>query len=486
MVAQNAGYSSWEALSAPEAARPARVPAYLVNEAENRIEPRRFMSDAEWDELLDVVEQRRIAILGVGGFVTDARLARIAGFEHVTTLRLTGARQLTDEGLRQLVRMPQLQELDLTGCVRVTDRGLAALEALPALRTFKMLWHRGIGDAGLAHLRACDRLEDVCVMGSTTGDGLIEALAGKVHLRRLSTGLLVTDAGLARLRQIPRLHTPPAGQETDGARLLIDGPFTNAGFAHLADLQGIVDLDLFWHVTGLTSDAYVHLLHLPRLASLGVDGRLSDDEAMRHFGEMQGLRQLRAQESVATDAGFEALSRSRTLEGFWGRECPNFGSRGFIALSRLPALRSLGIGCSHVDDAALATLPHFPSLRELTPIGVQDAGFRHVGRCETLVRLTCMYCRDTTDVATEHIAGLPLRYYYAGLTQITDRSLAILGRMASLEEVEFSACNRITDAGLPFLAALPRLRQVTLDGLPRVTLSGTRVFPAHVRVRYST
>ena len=58
-----------------------------------------------------------------------------------------------------------------------------------------------------------------------------------------------------------------------------------------------------------------------------------------------------------------------------------------------------------------------------------------------------MYCRDTTDVATEHIAGLQLKYYYAGLTQITDRSLAILGRMSSLEQVEFYECKGVTDAG---------------------------------------
>ena len=152
----------------------------------------------------------------------------------------------------------------------------------------------------------------------------------------------------------------------------------------------------------------------------------------------------------------------------------------------MPSLRGFGIGCKNVDDEALATLPDFPALRELTPIGFQDAGFRHVGRCQRLERLTCMYCRDTTDIATEHIAGLGLNYYYAGLTKITDRSLEILGRMSSLEQVELYECLGVTDAGLPFLAALPRLREVHLDGLPGVTLAGTRVFPGHVRVCYTT
>jgi hypothetical protein len=82
--------------------------------------------------------------------------------------------------------------------------------------------------------------------------------------------------------------------------------------------------------------------------------------------------------------------------------------------------------------------------------------------------------------------GLPLRYYYAGLTLITDRSLEVLGRMPTLEQVELYECSGVTDAGLVFLASLPRLREVHLDGLPGVTLAGTRVFPGHVRVQYTT
>ena len=95
-----------------------------------------------------------------------------------------------------------------------------------------------------------------------------------------------------------------------------------------------------------------------------------------------------------------------------------------------------------------------------------------------------MYCRDTTDAATEHIAGLRLKKYYAGLTQITDRSLEILGRMDSLEVVELFETKKITDAGLAYLAKLPHLRRVELSGLPGVTLAGTQVFPNSVQVNW--
>ena len=294
----------------------------------------------------------------------------------------------------------------------------------------------------------------------------------------------MTDRGLPLLHNFPLLKRWRDGQE--GANLLIDGPFTNAGLAGLAGLEGVADLDLFWHVSGITSEGFTHLVHLPNLASLGCDGALSDDLAMRYIARIPRLRKLRAQESVATDDGFVELSQSKTLEGFWGRECPNFGSRAFLAFSKMPSLRRMGVGLKNVDDAALSALPDFPSLSEITPIGMKDEGFRHVGKCSRLERLTCMYCRDTTDVATAHIAGLGITYYYAGLTQITDRSLEILGRMASLEQIEFYECKGITDAGLPFLAGMPRLREIHLDGSPGVTLEGTRVFPKEVRVYYTT
>ena len=96
-----------------------------------------------------------------------------------------------------------------------------------------------------------------------------------------------------------------------------------------------------------------------------------------------------------------------------------------------------------------------------------------------------MYCRDTTDIATELIAGLTLTYYYAGLTQITDHSLAILGRISSLEQVDLYECKSVTDTGLPFLGSLPRLRKIHLDGLPGVTLEGTQVFRGRAPVYYS-
>lgn len=485
IIAQDAGFGSWQKLMEAVAtgSSPQGLP-YTIDAKENRIGPARRMTPADWDRLVDVMKERKITSVAANGLITDEALAKIASLDFVTGLHLGGSRELTDDGLFHLARMPQLEVLELSEYPggKLTDRGLKVLCHLPALRKFEMTWQHGISDQGVANLRYCESLEEVNLMGSPTGNGAIDALQGKPKLRRFHSGRLVTDEGIPLLHNFPLLKNADA----QGAMLLLDGPFTNVGLAGLAGLDGIFELDLFWHVNGITTDGFIHLTRLPNLMTLGCDGKLSDDTAMKHIAAMPRLKSLRIQESVATEDGFVALAQSRSLEGIWGRVCPNFGTRGFRAFSQMPSLRRLGIGCKNVDDDALAALPEFPALRELTPIDFRDEGFRHVGCCRNLERLTCMYCRETGDVATGHIRELTIRYYYAGLTQITDNSLEILGSMDSLEQVDFYECLKITDAGLPSLARLPRLREVHLDGSPGVTLEGTKVFLPSVHVYYST
>jgi hypothetical protein len=207
---------------------------------------------------------------------------------------------------------------------------------------------------------------------------------------------------------------------------------------------------------------------------------------MPHIAAMPRLRFLGAQDTVAGDAGFTALSRSRTLEYIWGRRCHNLRTRGFQALANLPALRALSVSCRNVEDEGVAALADFPALRELMPMDVPDAGYRHIGRCERLESLILMYCRDTTDAATEQITGLRnLTYYFNSYTTITDRTPALLSTMDSLERITFDMCHALTDEGVRRLARLPRLRALSVAGAG-VTAGVAEAFPAGVRVVVQT
>ena len=502
VIARHFGFDTWVNLvlslaqppaGSAAAARPATAPPYYrIDTEHNTIEPRPPLADREWDAIFGVMEDRGITGIATPA-MTDRVLGRLSKLDFVTTIRMDGARQVTDDGLLHLARMPQLVELELGGwyCPH-TDRGLEVLRHLKALRHFQMCWARSVSDAGVANLTFCDELERVNLMGTPTGDGAINALRGKRRLSSFSSGKLVTDRGLPLLHDFPvftRAQQPEVSYDlmsfSAGRNdLLLDGPFTDAGLARLDGLDGVFGLSFFWHSPAFTGAGLAGLAGLANLIFLGCQGERCDDTAMRSIATLPKLRMLMGQGAVATNDGFAALSRSQTIEYIWGRECPNLHGSGFAALATMPALRGLAVSCRFVDDASLAALPRFPALRQFMPMDVPDDGFRHVGACAQLENLWCMYCRDTGDVATGHIAGLRLKSYYAGKTRITDRSLEILGRMRSLEKLEFWETAGITDAGVATLANLPRLREISVTGSPHVTRAGMAVFPPTVRVNY--
>jgi hypothetical protein len=427
--------------------------------------------------------------------MTDAAMKRLAKLDHVTHLNLGGCLELTDAGLAHLARMPQLRELLIDGWKgQITDAGLKALSHLKQLRRFEICWQQHVSDQGLANLAACDQLEIVNLLGTPAGDGTIAALAGKPHLTQFTTGREVTDEGIDRLHDFPNFKAWQGGEPTYSLMsakagptyLVLDGPFTDSGLAKLKGLDGLFGLSFFWHSPNFTSKGLKSLARLPHLGFLGCEGAHCDDEAMRHIAALPQLRMLMGQGAVATSRGFQALSRSQTLEYFWGRDAPNFDSACFKALSKARALRGLAVSCKNVDDESLALLPSFPALREFMPMDIADDRFRHIGQCKRLEALWCMYCRETGDAATEHIAKLKnLKSYYAGASQITDRSLEILSRLQALERIEFWQCLKITDAGIAHLHTLPKLKEIVLAGLPGVTLEATTSFRAGVAVTYS-
>lgn len=468
-------------------------PFYSIDRARGTIEPRQPMSDRDWDVLIEIVKDRQLTGINARQQMSDSVLARVAALDQITRLDLDGCARVTDAGLAQLERMPQLEELNLSGWHSpITDGGLMVLRHLKKLRRLEMAWPQRVSDAGMANLQDCVELESVTLMGTRTGDGAIRALAHKPRLHRLFAGTTVTDAGLALLQHVPRFTSWSGeapeysllGFDAGPTYLGIDGAFSAAGLRALEHLDGLFALNLSWNGSEMHSDGLAALAALANLGFVGINGDRCDDAAFRQLGRLPRLRMLLAQEPVASDEGFVALGRSRSLEYLWGRECPNLTGRGFAALTAIPSLRGLAVSCKFVDDAALATLAQAPALTALMPMDVTDDGFRHVGRCAGLKELWCMYCAETGDAATTHIQDLKLRSYYAGATQITDASLEMLGRMASLEFLEFHACRLLTNAGMRHLGGLPALREVRLEYNRNITRTGASVFPPRVRVKY--
>ncbi|MFN8580231.1 MAG: hypothetical protein U0163_04540 [Gemmatimonadaceae bacterium] len=489
LVAREHAFPSWAELVAyvtstsdttPLAARP--VTAFQLQPDGERVS--RF-ADRRWDEVFEFLRTHEATGLHAEGQMTDEILARVSSLA-LTALDLSGCKAVTDDGVRHLARMPQLQQLDLSGTA-ITDAGLRALNGLPGLRRLNLSWTRTT-DSGAAHLAQCRQLESVDLTWTATGDGALRALAGATGLRRLMTGSQVTDAGLTILHEYPRFASWHGGSSAMALLRLDHGPthvalhgaISDRGLQSLHGLDGLYSLHLTDDALTVTAGGLASLRSLPHLEMLAVD---ATDDSMPVIAALPALRFLFCQDTTAGDEGFESLSRSPTLEFIWGRRCHNLGDRGFRALARMAALRSLAVSFKNVSDRALEVLPTFPALRELMPMDVPDAGYRHIARCQSLDALILMYCRDTGDAATEHVTALPgLRRYFVSYNTITDRTPQLLSGMDSLEEIEFSSCAGLTEAGIVALARLPCLRVLRVDSVPRVTAAVRHAFQDHVRV----
>jgi hypothetical protein len=426
LVARERGHESWDALCNAAARTPAGAPLVLT------------VREAKAQQVHETLLR-----------------------EDATELDVSGQRAFGDDDLRHVARLQRLERLNLAGT--------------------------SVTDAGVEHLRGLDALRDVNLAWTRTGDVAIRALAGKPDLGRFASGVQLTDDGIAALHDWPALVTWPGGDESLGlfaygegpTRLELRGSITDRGLARLRGLDGLFSLNLDDHRLPITPAGLAPLADLPRLAALAI---AATDASMPYVAALPSLRHLIVQDTPAGDDGFAALACSRTLENIWGRECHNLRRRGFLALATMPSLRRLSVSLLNVDDDGLAALPDFPALRELMPMGVRDDGYRFVGACERLESLVLMYCRDTTDAATEHITGLrQLTYYFNSYTLITDRTPELLSSMPSLERITFDACHGLTDSGVAQLARLPRLREVSVSGRG-LTAAVTAAFPASVKV----
>jgi len=498
LVAIEHGFPSWDALRSftESPAAPSRRAARPVGLSRLHLEPdadvpesaRVIASSRDWDAVIRLLAIHPAACLHAAGQMTDDVLADVAQVESATALTLGGSQGLTDDGLRHLARLPRLKHLDVSGTA-ITDRGLAVLRHLPALETLSLAGTR-ITDEGAVHLAHCHELRRVDLAWTRTGDGAIRALDGKAKLHDFASGNDVTDAGIALLHDLPVYKSWHGGEpkmalvsyHSAPNQLSLRGPFTDRGMERMRGLDGLFGLNIDDRNLAITAVALEPLVSLPHLGWLAVDAK---DDWMPHIAAMPQLRFLGAQDTVAGDDGFIALSRSRSIEYIWGRRCHNLRRRGFIALANMPALRGLSVSCLNVDDAGVSALPAFPALKELMPMDVPDAGYRHIGQCEQLESLILMCCRDTTDAATEHITGLrKLAYYFNSYTTITDRTPELLSGMDSIERITFDACHGLTNAGVARLARLPGLRELRVSG-KGVTSEVVDAFPPRVSVLYA-
>ena len=243
---------------------------------------------------------------------------------RIVAVDLRGA-WVNDVEMIELARLPDLERLDLSH-TRISDEGMLNLKPAPKLRDLKLFYCEWITDQGMTAIKGWKHLKRLDLRGTRISDGTLEIVSTFPGLEALDIAHTeVTDVGLENLITLVNLKELAVGR----------GRLTNSGLAALRMLPTLTHLDL----GGSRATP-------PDSPGGRGSGAVIPDETLNAIAALKDLRVLYL--------GYSAISAD-----------------GLRVLGALENLEKLGLqGCSRVNDAALAELANWKSLRYLD---VQEA-----------------------------------------------------------------------------------------------------------------
>ena len=463
------------------------------------LEPDQVDGLADWKAMAEEIEASDVPGLCLR-LPIDDQIAHVLGdLDDLRYLNICSGPNLTDEGmlaLRRLTRLEYLQVGGYGGLPQVTDRGLACLESMPELKVARLNCSEATGKS-VFYLREHQALRLV-QPPPNSGDEALSYLKGKPRLSHLFLRCQVTDVGVAQLREFPALtdwqedaekyriieYSPPVR-----SAVFFDCGQTNGlsdeGLAALSDLGGVEELWLYRvDDEPLTSRCMDSVACMARLERVETGGKIIDDHALSRLGEMPLLSSLYLGSGSASDTGFEALSKSKSLSHL---AISNFGGiswKGISAISRIQNLERLGLGIHDLPVEAFDSLRRMKRLREFNPNYVGDEAFEAVSQIDSLESIMIMYCDQVTDRAVKALERLPrLRDLSIWSGHITDASCSSISGIQSLEKLLFYRRD-ITDEGIRMLATLPCLKSIDLQENLAVSRDSLKAFGPDVRVNF--
>jgi Leucine-rich repeat (LRR) protein len=243
---------------------------------------------------------------------------------QIVAVNLRGS-WINDAEMIELARLPDLERLDLSH-TRISDEGMLNLKPAPKIKDLKLFYSEWITDQGMTAIKQWKHLKRLDLRGTRISDGTLEIVSRMPGLEALDIAHTeVTDLGLENLITLVNLKELAVGR----------GRLSNTGLVTIRMLPVLTHLDL----SGARPT--------PPDAPGGRGGGAGiPEETLKAIAELTELRVLHL--------GYSAINAD-----------------GLRVLSSLDKIEKLGLqGCSRVDDAALAELAKWKSLKYLD---VQEA-----------------------------------------------------------------------------------------------------------------
>jgi RNA polymerase sigma factor (sigma-70 family) len=232
---------------------------------------------------------------------------------------------------------------------------------------------------------------------------------------------------------------------------------------HVGRLQGLKEVVLDGNF--ITDASLKHLSGLEQLESISASDSLIGDNGIRHIAGLRSVRRVSLYRSRITDEALRILGNMKSLVSL-ELGVTAITDRGIGHLRDLKNLRYIGFSETNTTDSSLALVGGLNEIESLyiDRTRTTDAGLAHLTGLKKL-RWFRAYSNPFTDLGLTHIAQLPaLEYLYVGHgTRFTDAGLASLENARALKALHMSS-GKFSDIGVMHLAKLPALEDLRLSG----------------------
>ena len=278
---------------------------------------------------------------------TDETLAGISGLKHVQSLLLNDL-PVTDVGLAALSDAGwPLTNLDLRGCA-VSNAGLDHIVGFSSLKALRLSGSNGkttVDDGGAAAIAQLPNLKVLALDRlKISSDGLHRMLTLNNLEEFYLAETAIDDNGLALIPQFEHLKK----------LRLSHNQITDAGIAHLANIVGLVDLDLSEN-SRLSDAGMMHLSGLKKLKKLNLWSVPIGDAGVRELADLTDLAWLNLDNTQLTDDGLGALRGMSQLK-FLHLGSTQISDTGLSALSDLTGLKDLKVTRTAVTEEGVSEL----------------------------------------------------------------------------------------------------------------------------------
>jgi internalin A len=252
--------------------------------------------------------------------VTDKQVEELAAVGGLKELYLSGAKDISDQGLTTIAKHVHLEVLQVGG-ERITDDGLAELKSLQNLRHLVLSSPKLTGK-GFRDGAGFKKLEILEARFPCSDDGLKSiGNLGCLNTLRLR-GAPVNDAALKELSKLKRLEVLD----------LSDTNITDAGVKHLSSLTSLQSLNL--SRTRITDQGLKSVETLVALTSIRLEKTQIGDVGLAYLCSFPKLRNLELSGTLVTDTGIVQLVPIKSLQNLTlkGSKVTNGGRIQFMRL----------------------------------------------------------------------------------------------------------------------------------------------------------